>query len=103
MQVFASENRDLASQLASYNFLSEPTENTKAAEVAASESLRLAGPTGLEPATSGVTGRRSNRLNYDPASVLLLTFGRYISFPRRRRIVLEDLRLAQPFAGRVFG
>ena len=27
----------------------------------------LAGPTGLEPATSCVTGRRSNQLNYDPA------------------------------------
>ena len=27
----------------------------------------LAGPTGLEPATSGVTGQRSNQLNYDPA------------------------------------
>jgi hypothetical protein len=27
---------------------------------------RLAGSTGLEPAASGVTGRRSNQLNYDP-------------------------------------
>ncbi len=27
----------------------------------------MAGPTRLELATSGVTGRRSNRLNYDPA------------------------------------
>ena len=26
----------------------------------------MAGSTGLEPATSGVTGRRSNQLNYDP-------------------------------------
>ncbi len=30
----------------------------------------MAGPTGLEPATSGVTGRRSNRLNYDPVCTL---------------------------------
>ncbi len=28
----------------------------------------MAGPTRLELATSGVTGRRSNQLNYDPAS-----------------------------------
>ena len=26
----------------------------------------LAGSTGLEPAASGVTGRRYNQLNYDP-------------------------------------
>ena len=29
--------------------------------------LRVAEPTGLEPATSDVTGRRSNQLNYDSA------------------------------------
>ena len=27
----------------------------------------MAGVTGLEPATSGVTGQRSNRLSYTPA------------------------------------
>ena len=30
-------------------------------------SKRLAGATGLEPATSGVTGRHSNQLSYAPA------------------------------------
>ena len=29
----------------------------------------MAEPTGLEPATSDVTGRRSNQLNYNPAPV----------------------------------
>jgi hypothetical protein len=29
----------------------------------------MAGWTGLEPATSDVTGRRSNQLNYHPAKV----------------------------------
>jgi hypothetical protein len=31
----------------------------------------MAGWTGLEPATSDVTGRRSNQLNYHPAKVIL--------------------------------
>ncbi len=30
----------------------------------------MAGRTGLEPATSGVTGRHSNQLNYRPAALL---------------------------------
>jgi hypothetical protein len=30
----------------------------------------MAGPTRLELATSGVTGRRSNQLNYDPDKTL---------------------------------
>ena len=31
----------------------------------------MAEPTGLEPATSDVTGRRSNQLNYDSAKTCL--------------------------------
>ncbi len=31
----------------------------------------MAGPMGLEPTASGVTGRRYNRLNYDPAFSLV--------------------------------
>ena len=36
----------------------------------------LAGSTGLEPAASGVTGRRSNQLNYDPANLARETLNR---------------------------
>ncbi len=33
--------------------------------------VSVAGATGLEPATSGVTGRRSNQLNYAPRARLV--------------------------------
>ena len=55
----AREIGDLASDFASLQFSKRPARNTKRREVAAHECFRLAGPTGLEPATSGVTGRRS--------------------------------------------
>ncbi len=45
---------------------------------------KMAEPTGLEPATSDVTGRRSNQLNYDSAfsnlrfsDLRFQTFGRH--------------------------
>ena len=36
--------------------------------------LLSAGPKGLEPSTSGLTGRRSNQLNYDPFELYIIDF-----------------------------
>ncbi len=54
----------------------------------------MAGPTGLEPATSDVTGQRSNQLNYDPAEIKVRHGGRYwarTSDPILVRDVLSQL------------
>ena len=79
--VSPGEIADLASDFASLQFSKRPLKNTKRREVAARESFNLAGPTGLEPATSGVTGRRSNQLNYDPAVGLPATPLGWVAFP----------------------
>ncbi len=43
-------------------------EGAKKLQVVEKKGYGMAGTTGLEPATSDVTGRRSNQLNYVPAS-----------------------------------
>jgi len=45
------------------------TETTKLRVFVANKRKKMAGTTGLEPATSDVTGRRSNQLNYVPQHV----------------------------------
>src|SRR5262249_47821425 len=64
------------------------------------------GPTRLEPATSGVTGRRSNQLNYDPkdkqksyTSLGLSTYSKMCGAPLQhiglcRKIVMNSCRRA---------
>ena len=62
----------------------------------------MAGSTGLEPAASGVTGRRSNQLNYDPAqtfycNTLFATSSVYfLIFGGRYRARTCDTRCVRP-------
>jgi hypothetical protein len=54
--------------LSSGGIVDSDTTASKALPMSPEWTLRgVAGPTGLEPATSDVTGQRSNQLNYDPA------------------------------------
>jgi hypothetical protein len=55
----------------------------------------LAGPTGLEPATSAVTGRRSNQLNYDP-EIIPLVYAKLRRDARRKQWLMSR---RDPFGG----
>jgi hypothetical protein len=58
---------------------------------------KMAGSTGLEPAASGLTGQRSNQLNYDPAK------SRVLFHPKCRQSVnreVPSVRALPPPMGR---
>ena len=56
--------------------------------------IKVAGPTRLELATSGVTGRHSNQLNYDPAFKFKILVRNI--YGRRNRARTCDPRLVRP-------
>ena len=53
------------------------------------QALQKTGATGLEPATSGVTGRRSNQLNYAPSGVGECSYEMSVN-PSWRKSVIES-------------
>ncbi len=54
----------------------------------------MAGVTGLEPATSGVTGRRSNQLSYTPAKSAGRMYAPPFAKSRRRPSAARYVTLA---------
>src|SRR5437763_13608034 len=58
------KSADLVRHLVNSNFLYRVRGQQKRRQVAAGDSLRMAGPTGLEPAAFGVNGRRAHKPNY---------------------------------------
>jgi hypothetical protein len=57
----------------------------------------MAGTTGLEPATSAVTGQRSNQLSYVPKNVFdTLVCWRQIGPTRQQKLVYQILFPARP-------
>ena len=61
----------------------------------------MAGTTGLEPATSDVTGRRSNQLNYVPAfTARTCRIARFLAFATCWFVLLDRTPVATGFKRR---
>ena len=63
----------------------------------------MAGTTGLEPATSDVTGRRSNQLNYDSAKSnadFQLLIANSVTLSGSRKVRQSEIGNRQCFGGR---
>ena len=56
------------------------------------QGVRMAGTTGLEPATSDVTGRRSNQLNYVPAASLRIALSYHAPLTHPNSVLLKGLQ-----------
>ena len=54
----------------------------------------MARETGLEPATSGVTGRRSNQLSYSPTIFPLILPGKPWEIPENHKTAMTEWRPA---------
>ena len=63
------------------------------------EGGEMAGLTGLEPATSCVTGRRSNQLNYNPAAAAPGAAKARFSKPRQNTAPRRALSIGAPYRG----